>query len=125
MFITIVKLQDCVKAKVEVTVDEKRQIVIAKAVNCTNLGMRAIIRNFKSIYDIALINDSRLAKQLELKRIYVSVAHCHPQDTFDAEIGTAVAIKKITERLNRAITDRKLALAKELVYTACKLQEIS
>ena len=120
----ILHLSDNLEVFVEVEekVDKKtgRTMVVAKAIDCENLMLESLTDVFHAITDMTIEDNSRLWANLLLKPVYVSVARCHPEDTYDFKKGVRVALMKLKEKLENKIMGRRYVLAKELYAMAIR-----
>ena len=104
----------------EVEGDEDRGIVIAKAKGCEELGILSLDDAFHSITEMTVAENSLLWKKLQMKPVYVSVAHCAPEDEFDFYAGMDIATKRLQDKLNEKIVNRRRMMAKELWEMAAR-----
>lgn len=112
-----------ISVPVEVELYPERKMVVAKAIGCEDLALKAIPQAFHSLAIIQIEDNSRLWEKITMKPIYVAVARCHADDVFDAAFGKEWALDKLKEKLQRVISNRKCNFAKELVETAERLKK--
>lgn len=97
-----------------------RKMTVAKAEGCEDLARYSLNNIFRSIDEMTIQENSLLWKKLTMKRIYVAVARCLEPDVFNAEEGRGIAVKKLKDKLDEKVSNRRYTIAKELYAMAIR-----
>lgn len=83
---------------VQYNVDEKNRVVTA-SIHGTQLDCyRTVHKVLGSKYQLS----GRIEKACLMPNVFEGVAHCHPDDTFDADIGKRIALSRLLKQYHKS-----------------------
>lgn len=94
--------------EIKYIVNEEKRTVVAVAIGCERDALDEILKsdytakvllaiNFGDMNNVPIID-----KELILPDKFIGVAHCHPEDEFDFEVGKKIATRKLHKSYNKA-----------------------
>lgn len=124
--ICVLMLENGQKVLIDVYANEEKGRVRAVALHCETLALESLDydSSFRSIACMELTEGCLLERKLLMEESYVGTAKLAPEDKFDYETGYLIAVKKLKDKLEKAIASRRRMLAKELRNTAERLEHL-
>lgn len=100
--------------------NEENRIVKATIKNCDDDGFEALKNDFGLNIDHGLFTytANRHLEKVELPRVMSCIAHCHPDDEFNEELGKRIAYKKLRKKYWSKYAKRMYNLRNILVDAA-------
>lgn len=83
---------------VEFIVKADKGVVVCKLYNCSEIPVRRISKQVGTIFPYSVEN-------YEIDNVYIGVAKCSPEDTFDEETGKRIALTKAKRKRGQAINN--------------------
>lgn len=94
--------------EIKYIVNEEKRTVVAVAVGCQRDALDELLKsdytakvllaiNFGDMNSVPVID-----KDLIMSDKFIGVAHCHPEDEFDFEVGRKIATRKLHKSYNKA-----------------------
>lgn len=99
----------------------ERRVVVVVAHGCSKLAVKGYSRIYRSVYAVLPRPGSRLFKDLLMKDVYIGRARCNLEDDFNVLAGREIAVSRLKEKLESAVSRREALLARELRRMASSL----
>lgn len=123
---SIILLRTGQRIPVFIYANEEKGRVRAVALDTATLALESLNfdSSFRSIVCFETAEGCRLERDLLMDESYVGTAKVAPEDTFDFNTGSLIALRKLQLKLEKAIYSRRRKLAKELRNTAERLENL-
>ena len=111
--------------EVKIIVNEEKRTVVAIATDCTGDAMNELLKCDSNAHVLLAINVGNnsgrplIADSILLPDTFVGIAHCHPDDEFDVNVGRRIALRKMHKAYNKA----KRNILKDFSTKVCRLSE--
>ena len=108
------------KNDVEYRTNADKGVVVCKLHNCRFIALDRINKQSSLLMRLAFGNNdlTKLGEQLVIDEVYVGIAYCSPDDTFDENIGKKIALTKAKRKrcqaVNKVIKEFMNVVEKEL-----------
>lgn len=83
---------------VEFIVKPEKRVVVCKLYNCEDIAINRIFKQANNVIPT-------VTRDYCIDDIYVGVAYCSPEDTFDEKIGKEIALTKAKRKRGQAINN--------------------
>lgn len=82
---------------VKYTIDETKRVVVAEMTGCEMDVHHRLKKRINGLMDITSVSSKSI-----ISKSYRATAKCHPDDTFDPEVGKAIAKNRLLNKYNEA-----------------------